>query len=93
MVDMNVDGATATKFDYPAKIWSKESFGTIGDWCQHFIGPYEALPVYDTWQFPDYSKYASSMFDAVHKAKVRDEQFPKDLDRAHAFGKAIAAKI
>jgi hypothetical protein len=42
------------------------------------FGQSESLFVYDTYQFDDYSKYDSSLFDVEAKAKRREEQFPKD---------------
>jgi multimeric flavodoxin WrbA len=49
----------------------------------------EVLYVNDTFQFSDYSKYESSMFDPVHKAKMRDTQFPQDLKKAFQLGKNL----
>lgn len=50
----------------------------------------EVLYVNDTFQFADYSKYESSMFDFEHKAKMRKEKFPQDLQRAFELGKRLA---
>ena len=47
------------------------------------------LYAYDTYQFNDYSKYESSIFDAEHKAKMREEVFPKQLDEAYELGKSL----
>ena len=49
------------------------------------------LYVYDTYQF-DYSKYKMEIFTEEHKAKVRKEQFPKDLEAAFNIGVEIANK-
>ncbi|MBQ9789828.1 MAG: flavodoxin family protein [Lentisphaeria bacterium] len=49
----------------------------------------EVLYVNDTYQFNDYSKYESSMFDAEHKAKMRDKKFPQDLKKAFELGKNL----
>ena len=92
IVSMNVPEALAKDCGYPAKMWDSGSFGTFGNWIETFIGPYSALPIYDTWQFPDYSKYASTVFDPAHKAKVRSEQFPKDLQSAYDFGMKILSR-
>ncbi len=40
----------------------------------------------DTYQFDDYSKYHAAVFDEVHKRKVKDEQFPKDMQAAFEIG-------
>ena len=50
------------------------------------FGDAETLIVSDTYQFDNYSKYESSGFDESHKRKVREEVFPKDLERAFQFG-------
>ena len=49
----------------------------------------EVLYVNDTFQFSDYDKYESSMFDPVHKAKMRETQFPQDLQKAFQLGKNL----
>lgn len=49
-------------------------------------GPSEWLAVTDTLQFTDYAKYMSSVFDPEHKARMRAEKFPKDLEAARALG-------
>ena len=58
---------------------------------RHIFGYSEALYAFDTFQYTDYSKYDCDLFDAEHKAKVRDEQFPKDLAKAYDLGKRLAA--
>lgn len=40
----------------------------------------------DTKQFDDYSKYEVDYFNPAHKEKRHAEVFPKDLERAFAFG-------
>ncbi|MDV0447341.1 hypothetical protein MsAg5_12260 [Methanosarcinaceae archaeon Ag5] len=55
-------------------------------------GSSEYLPVFDTYQFNDYSKYAAAMFNETHKAKVKAEQFPKDCAAAFEIGKRLAQK-
>lgn len=56
----------------------------------HFIGPCQVVTSGDTWQFPDYSKYASSAFDPEHKKYVYENEFPKDLQKAYQIGKKLA---
>lgn len=53
---------------------------------QHIFGSCEALYVYDTYQFDDYSKYVVTIFDEEHKAKVKKEQFPKDCHNTFEMG-------
>ena len=43
----------------------------------------------DTYQFKDYSKYESSIFDPEHKAKVREEIFPQQRRAAYELGKRL----
>lgn len=51
-----------------------------------FFGATASLVVTDTYQFDDYSRYVSSAFNPIEKAKRRKEEFPKDCERAFAFG-------
>ena len=53
------------------------------------LGYSEVLYSCDTYQFIDYSKYDIDLFDETEKAKVRDEQFPKDLENAYNLGKRL----
>lgn len=55
-------------------------------------GTVEVYAACDTYQFSDYSKYHASSFDESHKRKVREEQFPKDLQAAFEIGCRLAAK-
>ncbi len=57
---------------------------------RHVFGYAETLYAFDTYQFIDYSKYDCDLFDEAHKAKVRDEQFPKDMAKAYDMGKRLA---
>ncbi len=54
-------------------------------------GSAEWLTVTDTLQFSDYSKYMSAIFDPEHKARMREEKFPHDLDAAFKLGAKLAA--
>ena len=40
----------------------------------------------DTYQFDDYSKYDAALFSEKHKAKVREEQFPKHCEQVFQMG-------
>ncbi|MGY0373339.1 flavodoxin family protein [Clostridium sp. JNZ J1-5] len=53
---------------------------------KRLFGSSESLIVNDTYQFDDYSKYVATLFDEKKKAKVREEQFPKDLQEAFNMG-------
>ncbi len=55
----------------------------------HIMGYAEGLCAYDTYQFADYSKYNCDLFNEEAKAKVREIQFPKDLEKAFYLGKKL----
>lgn len=57
---------------------------------KHIFGSSETLFVTDTYQFEDYSRYVSTLFNAVEKARRREEVFPIDCQRAYEMGKRIA---
>lgn len=49
-------------------------------------GTSEYYAACDTLQFDDYSRFAAGSFNEAHKRKVREEQFPKDLQAAYDIG-------
>lgn len=59
-----------------------------------FLGHIFSLPQrlcsYDTYQFSDYAKYVVDVFNEAKKAKQRDTEFPKDLQKAYTLGSDIA---
>lgn len=55
-------------------------------------GSSEYYAVCDTLQFEDYSKFAAGTFNEEHKRKVRETQFPKDLQAAYDIGFRLAAQ-
>ncbi len=57
---------------------------------RRIFGETESLIVTDTYQFDDYSKYVSTLFDAAEKAKRREEQFPIDCKKAFDMGVRFA---
>ena len=54
------------------------------------FGSSESLIVTDTYQFDDYSKFVSSMFDPEHKAERKREVFPLDCEKAYHMGSRMA---
>lgn len=54
------------------------------------LGNCETLAVCETYQFEDYSKYMSTLWDPEAKARRRKEVFPRDLERAFALGARLA---
>ena len=57
------------------------------------FGPTEVLCSYDTYQFPNYDRYDAATFSEVHKAEVRNTQFPIDLEKAYELGKRLVIKV
>lgn len=78
---MNCPEEWMEKYNYPTILNDNVSS------LNHVFGYAEALYSCDTYQFTDYSKYDIDLFDEKHKAKVREEQFPKDLEAAFELGK------
>lgn len=54
------------------------------------FGYSETLYSFDTFQYTDYSKYDCDLFDADHKAKMKETQFPIDMRKAYEMGKKLA---
>ena len=54
-------------------------------------GKSEYYAACDTLQFEDYSKFAAGTFNEEHKRKVRQTQFPKDLQAAYDIGFRLVA--
>lgn len=52
----------------------------------------EILCSYDTYQFSNYDRYDAATFSEAHKAEVRDNQFPIDLEKAYELGKRLVGK-
>lgn len=55
-------------------------------------GTVEVLPVFDTLQVADYSRYDMSSFNAEHKKERREKQFPEDLKKAFELGAELCTK-
>ena len=55
------------------------------------FGPTEILYSFDTYQFNYYSRYDAAMLPEEHKARMRETQFPKDLQKAYELGKRLAS--
>lgn len=57
---------------------------------KRIFGESESLFVTDTYQFDDYSKYESTLFNVEEKATRRKEEFPKDCQKAFDMGVRVA---
>lgn len=62
-------------------------------YMKRIFGYCESLIINDTYQFDDYSKYVVTVFDEKKKAKVRDEEFPKECEKAFNLGVKLSKKI
>jgi hypothetical protein len=59
---------------------------------QMLFGSSESLCSYETYQFADYSKVVSDLFDVEQRAKRREEVFPKDCQKAFEMGVRLATR-
>jgi multimeric flavodoxin WrbA len=67
-----------------------KQFDIVEMFMRRIFGESESLLVTDTYQFDDYSKYESTLFDVEAKAKRRKEEFPKDCQKAFDMGARFA---
>ncbi|MCM1139473.1 MAG: flavodoxin family protein [Muribaculum sp.] len=58
----------------------------------HIFSPPHRLCSYNTYQFSDYSKYVVDVFNEAEKAKHRENEFPKDLQKAYTLGALLLEK-
>lgn len=84
---MNLDEKTMQEWGYISVLKGTENM--LGRILKAPADP-EILYVTDTYQFDDYSKYVVTAFDEAHKAKRRQEEFPKDCEKAFAMGAGFA---
>ena len=93
MLTRNIPVGLIYTMNVPENMMKQFNYDTIlgtTEWTVKTIFGYaETLNAYDTYQFNDYSKYNCDVFDEKHKAKVRDEQFPKELEKAFDMGKRL----
>lgn len=82
---MNVSEERAREMAYDQKISQPEMALKMV-----FGGNLENLYSFDTYQFKDYSKVVSDLFDPKQKAKRREEVFPIDCKRAFELGAKLA---
>lgn len=81
---MNVNENIAKEFEYDRTLARTEKF------FERLFGMTESLFVTDTYQFNDYSKYVAPRFDESAKAKRRQDEFPKDCEKAFEMGVRFA---
>ena len=80
---MNVPAEAMADWGYPPIL--EETAGTMGQ----IMGHNELLYINNTYQFSDYWKYESSIFNEPEKAAYRKEVFPKQCEEAYNIGKAL----
>jgi multimeric flavodoxin WrbA len=84
---MGMPESSMKKMGYP------EQLGLTQTLLSRVIGESVALYVTDTLQFDDYSKYVSSAFDPVEKAKRHDGVFPEDCKKAFDMGVKLLSSV
>lgn len=81
---MNAPEEAAQAFGYD------RLFSTNEGYMQRIFGHVESIMSYDTYQFKDYSKVVSDLFDGGKKKKRRQEVFPQDRQKAYDMGVRFA---
>lgn len=76
----------------PGELYKDYFAGLVG-LTNRIIGESEYVMAYQTRQFEDYSKYASTMFDVDMISKRHVEQFPKDCSAAYEMGRRLAESV
>ena len=71
--------------------WYKESMAKQLEPLKGLNGAMEIYPCCDTLQVKDYSKYSMAGFNEEHKIKMREEQFPHDLEEAFSMGARLSS--
>ena len=80
---MGLNDEMMRKMAYP------EFLGRMEGYLERVFTKPRTLYVTDTWQFDDYAKYESSLFDPVAKKKRLDEHFPLDREAARNIGSEL----
>lgn len=79
------------------KVFAKTAYHGImkqyANYMKRLGGNTEYYAACDTLQFDDYTRFAAGTSNEAHKRKVRDEQFPKDLQSAYDIGFRLSASI
>jgi hypothetical protein len=75
---------------YLESIGYKKMFDDNAKLLERLFGPSETLVSTETYQFDDYGKYASSMFDPEQRAARRATVFKEDCKKAFNLGTGIA---
>lgn len=83
---MNLDERGMEHFHIESMLWPFQKFTRV------ILGKKpEILYACDTWQYPDYDKFESAMFDVERKKNSRANRWPRDLEKAREIGRRLAA--
>lgn len=85
---MNVNEAAYEKLGYRNLLSPLE--GTVN---RTFGFEPEVINAYFTYQYSDYDKYVSDLWDVDAKKEWHEKQFPKDCEKAFELGKKLALSV
>lgn len=91
--DGKVNVGIVLTMNAPAEMYQKCYESKLSEQLNGFRvlnGVLRILPVCDTLQVKDYSRYDMASFSEEHKRAVHDEQFPADLGRAFSMGAELS---
>lgn len=80
---MNCPEELSKQFNYPILL------GSLHNYAQQIFGYAEMLCAYNTYQYADYSRYDTNMFDEHEKAEYREQQFPIDCKKAYELAQHL----
>lgn len=95
LFDGKVNAAFFYTMNAPAEYYQSdmaEGLQARSAMLQFLGGEVETYASCDTYQFDDYSKVHAAGFDEAHKRKMREEQFPRDMEAAFEIGRRLAGK-
>lgn len=85
-----ISSAFIYTMNVPTEVMKNSNYEAIFHFYERILqilkGPSEYMISTDTYQFDDYSKYETSMFEEDHKARVKEKQFPIDCNKAFELG-------
>ncbi len=84
---MNVDEKIFNE-DYIGKTCPR-ALQIFENWIEKIYEKPERICAFNTYQFPDYNKYFSKIWDEKDKKRQLDEVFPNDLKKAYLAGKKM----
>ena len=89
LLDGKVDVSVFLTMNVPKAMYDSDYKAGIDTYFapMHFLnGEIEIIPVCDTLQANDYSKYDMGSFSEEHKKEVRENEFPAALEKAFEVG-------